>query len=153
MKRLIIMLAAAALVNLLPSQGTEVSTLLPAAVLVVQADEKSVHVRTDAGEAGEGETLTLALNNMREMAPGVVLLETVENLIITDSARTLLDDLRQELRPGVRVCIAEEELDAEAAWKYLRIHVPKSKLWEITEKSKLPILKCKEGRFILEDGG
>ena len=152
MRRWIIMLAALLVVSLLPSQGTELSRLIPAAVLVLRAEDKQITLETDTGEAGTGETLEDALRDLQISAPGEVLLDTVENLILRENSRYLLPNLRQLLRPGVRVCAAEGDVDAEAAWQYLRIHIPAHKLQDVKEETKLQMLTWEEGRFHLENG-
>ena len=126
MRRWIIMLAALLAVSMLPSQGTELSRLRPAAVLALWEDGKQITLETDMGDLGEGETLEDALRDLRDSAPGEV-------LILTENSRYLLPNLRGLLRPNVRVCTAEGELDAEAAWQYLRVHEPNNKLRDVTD--------------------
>ena len=104
------------------------------------------------GDLGAGETLEDALRDLRDSAPGEVLLDTVENLILTENSRYLLPNLRRLLRPNVRVCTAEWELDAEAAWQYLRVHEPNNKLRDVTDETRLQALTWKEERFHLENG-
>lgn len=151
MRRWIIMLAALLVVSLLPSQGTELSRLCPAAVLMLRADGKQISLETDTGDTGTGETLEDALRDLRDSAPGEVLLDTVENLILTENSRYLLTNLHSLLRPNVRVCTMDGELDAEAAWRYLRVHMPIYKLHDVTEESKLQTLTWEEERFHLEN--
>lgn len=152
MRRWMIMLAALLAVSLLPSQGTELSRLRPAAVLVLREDGKQITLETDMGDLGAGETPEDALRDLRDSAPGEVLLDTVENLILTENSRYLLPNLRGLLRPNVRVCTAEGELDAEAAWQYLRVHEPNNKLRDVTDETGLQALTWKEERFHLENG-
>lgn len=151
MRRWVIMLAALLVVSLLPSQGTELSRLRPAAVLMLRADGKQIALETDMGDTGTGETLEDALRDLRDSSPGEVLLDTVENLILTENSRYLLTNLRSLLRPNVRVCTMDRELDAEAAWRYLRVHIPINKLHDVTEESKLQTLAWEEERFHLEN--
>ena len=89
MNRWLFMLAALLPVSLLPSLGTELSRLLPAAVLALWEDGKQITLETDMGDLGEGETLEDALRDLRDSAPGEVLLDTVENLILTENSRYL----------------------------------------------------------------
>lgn len=151
MRRWIIMLAALLVVSLLPSQGTELSRLRPAAVLVLRVEGKQITLETDTNDTGTGETLEEALRDLQMTAPGEILLDTVENLILTENSRYLLPNLHQLLRPGVRVCTAKGEVDAEAAWQYLRIHIPAHKLQDVTEETKLSMLTWEEDRFHLEN--
>lgn len=152
MRRWMIMLAALLVVSLLPSQGTELSRLRPAAVLMLRVDGKQITLETDMGDLGTGETLEDALRDLRDSAPGEVLLDTVENLILTESSRYLLPNLRRLLRPNVRVCTAEGKLDTEAVWQYLRVHQPNNKLRDVTDETRLQALTWKEERFHLENG-
>lgn len=149
MKRQWSWIAAGLLVlALLPSTGTELGQLHPAAVLYVRKDGQ-IRLETDTGEYGAGETLRAAQKNLEETTAGYVRLDTVETVLVTEETRYLLRNLKEILRPTVSVCLAEGEIDVEKAAAYLHSHRPENMLAE-SEKRKLPRLIAKEGRYTLE---
>ncbi len=146
------MMAALLLFLLLPSAGTELSELHPAAMLYVSMDEKIVCVQTDTNDAGRGETLDAALRNMRNTSTRVIRLDTVEGLLITESAGYLLSDLKEIIRPTARVCMASGEQDMQIAGEYMQTHIPTKKLSDVADVSELQYLSYREGRYHLEHG-
>ena len=148
---IMLMLLAAAM---LPTQGKEVGKLIPAAVLSVRLDEETNNVilQTDSENTGEGETTDAALLDLRAAAPGEVLLDTVEYVIAAEGDTAALLELKNILRPNVRVCKASEEVDLKEAWQYLRAHSPTVRMSEISENTVLQTLTWIEERFHLENG-
>lgn len=134
----------------LPSPGTELGKLHPVSVLLVESGEK-VTVETDTGQSGAGESLPDALRNLSETTPGHIFLDTVEYLVLQGSADSLIPDLRQLLRPGVRVCTTGEETDPAELAEYLPTHAPGTRLSEIDAGMHLPEIRKSEGRLILEE--
>lgn len=150
MRRWTAMAAAVLGFLLLPSAGTELSDLHPAELLYVSTERNAISVQTDTGDYGRGETLEAAFRDMAGASRGVISLDTVERLLITDEAIYLLPQLRDTLRPTVRVCKVQGQQDTEAAAVYLRTHVPERKLSRIQDKKELQYLQYKEGRYTLE---
>lgn len=151
MRRWIVMLAALLAFRLLPSAGTELSKLRPASLLYVNTQGKQIQLTTDTGDAGSGETLEAALQNMRDSSSGVIYLDTVEHLMVANSAAYLMPQLAELLRPTVRLCRAEGELNPEEAGAFLQAHIPRNQLHEQTDVRKLQYLKYQEGRYTLEE--
>lgn len=135
----------------LPSQGTELGELHPVAVLLVDNGGRQVEVQTDTGQLGTGETLPAALLELKQTTPGHIFLDTVEYLVLRGNAQQLLPDLQQLLRPGVRVCTANEEAEAESLTEFLKSHPPKARLSELTAETPLQNIQVKEGRQLLEE--
>ena len=149
MKSWIIMALALLLLSMLPSPGTELGELRPVSVLKVEEEGKQILLSTDTMDEGVGETLDGALRNLEDTTPGHVFLDTVENLVITEETRYLLPQLKSILRPTVTVCIAETNIDLEAASQYLHSHVPEEKLRDTDETTPLQKLTCSEERYLL----
>lgn len=152
MRRWIWMLGALILLALLPSEGTELGQLRPAAVLVVREETPEIVLETDTGDSGRGETLALALEDLRQTTPGHLFLDTVEDLIVSGETQILLPELQKILRPAVRVCKAEQ-VNLETVWDYLHTHPPTAVLSELDSKVRLQELTWKEERYNLEKGG
>lgn len=151
MRRWMILVAALLLYWLLPSASTELGQLRPAGVLYLTMEEKNIRLETDMGDFGVGETLDGALADLRQCASGVVFLDTAEYLVLNKSAVFLLPQLQQLLRPSVRICLAEGELDLEAAYAYLSNHIPGHVLSEAAGEPTMQRLIYKGERFILEE--
>ena len=100
-------------------------------------------------DAGVGETLDGALRNLEDTTTGHVFLDTVENLVITKETRFLLPELKRLLRPTVRVCMTEAELDMETASDYLHSHTPQTELRDTDEATLLEKLTWMEERYLL----
>lgn len=100
----------------------DVSDLLPVELVYVYKVEKTIWVETDTGEAGAGDSLRAALDDLRATAPGEVFLDTADYLIVTRDTVDCLPQLAQLLRPGTEVCLGFRA-DAQAA-AYLAAHKP-----------------------------
>lgn len=145
-------LAAAALVLLfefLPTPGTELGQLHPISLLKAEVKNRKVYIETDTKQSGVGETLDAAIQNLEQTTSGHIFLDTVQTLVVRPDAVFLLSDWKRWLRPDVRVCQSEDELDMESLAEYLQEHLPAAKLTD--GDSRLPILHGTEGRYILEN--
>lgn len=151
MKKWLFMAALLLTCSALPSPGTELGELHPVSVLLVDNSGRQVVAQTDTGQLGAGETLPAALLDLKETTPGHIFLDTVEYLVLQGNAQRLLPDLQQQLRPGVRVCTADEGAEAESLTEFLKSHPPKAKLSELTAESPLQNIQIKEGRQLLEE--
>lgn len=150
MRKWLLMLGALLALSALPSQGTELGELHPVSLLVVRAEGRTIRLSTDTMDYGEGETLDAALRNLEDTTSGHLFLDTAENLILTEQTRYLLPQLKKLLRPGVRVCVTESEINQETAPEYLRTHIPKYQLSEAEESTPLQKLTYSEERYFLE---
>lgn len=150
MRRYVILLAALLAFRLLPSAGTELSQLRPASLLCVSTQGKTIRVQTDTEDEGYGETLEAALQNMHASSLGVIRLDTVERLLLSEAALYLIPQLREQLRPTVRVCVAEGKMEPKSAGEYLLNHIPEKKLMDVAGRKDLQSLNYSEGRYILE---
>lgn len=142
------MLLALLAFSLLPSRGTELGQLRPASIIYIESENRQIKISTDTMDTGYGETLDAALKDLHAAAPGYLFLDTVENLLLQKNTVTHIPQLRQLLRPGVRVCYAASADDLEAAAKYLHTHVPTHTLSDETKA--YDSLIWKEERYILE---
>lgn len=150
MKKLLLAAAVLLAFAALPSPGTELGQLHPVSVLLVDREERQVTVRTDTGQLGTGETLTAALRELRETTPGHIFLDTAAYLVLQGQAKSLLPELQQLLRPGVRVCTADDPTDAEQLADFLKTHSPNVRLSDIAPETPLQNIHSMEGRLILE---
>ncbi len=150
MRRWLWMLAALLIISMFPSSGTELGELRPAELLLLETDGKHIRLSTDTEDSGEGETLDGALRDMNDTAPGRLFIDTVEILVVTNDADVLLPQLKELLRPGVRVCRTDAQIDPVSAAEYLRVHRPVLALSEIKNFNQIQHLTRMEERYHLE---
>ena len=116
----------------------------------MRREEGAFRVETDTGQFGLGDTLEEAMADLRNAAPGVVFFDTADHLLLTEETLHT-EGLSAFFRPGVRVLLAEGDVDPEAAAEYLRSRkagVPLNKLGESGQV--LPKLYEKNSRLELE---
>lgn len=131
----------------MPFQGTDVARLQPVELISVSQEENRVLVETDTGDSGRGETLELALEDLKNSTPGEIFLETAEYLLITPEGQSLLPELTKTLRPSCKVCLREGIVDLEEAAAYLSAHEPWLTLQDYrTGEKNLPTLRMEGGR-------
>ena len=150
MKKLLLAATIVLAFAALPSPGTELGQLHPVSVLLVDRGEKLVTVKTDTGQLGTGETRSLALRDLRETPPGHFFLDTASYLVLCGEVEPMIPELQQLLRPGVRTCTADEQVDGEQLADFLKTHPPQARLSEITAETRLQNIHAMEGRLILE---
>ena len=119
-------LLAAALVifGMLPVKSTDVAELLPARVLTVEAVPGGIRLNTEGGVSGIGETVELAMADLKRTAPGALFLGTVENVIVAQNAWDQAEALTagEVLRPAAKLYLTEQTPEPEAAQAYLAAH-------------------------------
>ncbi len=150
MRRWLWMLAALLIISVFPTSGTELGELRPAELLLLEMDGKHIRLSTDTEDSGFSETLDGALRDMSDTAPGHLFIDTVDILVVTDDAEIFLPQLKELLRPGVRVCRTDAQIDPVSAAEYLRVHRPALALSEIEDFNGLQHLIRMEERYKLE---
>lgn len=152
MRKWQVYLAAAALVLLLPEgQGSDVGKLQPAELVYIYKENDAISVCTDTGDLGSGETLPGALKDMQETSPGILFLDTVDYILITEETKNVIPELEEYFRPSSAVILATGTIDVERATRFLSVHEPDSPLTDcVTENVQLPKLMTAEERYYLE---
>ena len=153
MKRWILYGAALALLGISPFRGMDIGKLSPVETVWLAHQNGQVLIQTDAGDIGRGATVQEALANLQDSAAGIVFLETADYLIVQTGAQMLLSQEGDVFRPSCMVCLAERMPDLEQATEFLRTHEPGTtfRQWK-AERSSLPLLQEKDGRFAWHDG-
>ena len=113
------------------SQRLDVAKLLPISAVAVYREGEDVVLETDASYVGRGETALQALSDLKETVPAVIYLDTAEYLLVTEEAVPCVEELRQVLRPSVKVCVCQAAGRVKETVKYLEIHsnLPKLRHW------------------------
>ena len=143
---LYITLAALALAA--PVNRADVGKLRPVEVVAVAHSEGRYTVRTDMGDRGEGSTLSEAVADLGETAPGVVYLDTAEYLLLEDPIDMAY--LTQILKPHVRICGAEPGIPLEGSGIYLDVHRPAIRLKDGIPYNELEFLWDDDGVYTLQ---
>ena len=133
--RIVLYAAILSLLFFAPVKGLEIDKLEPVQTVAVRMDNGAVVLETDTGNRGIGETVTLALEDMKAHTPGVIYLDTAEYLLIAECAETAAEALRAYLSANVRVGKWDGIGDVALAEKYLNIRsdLPKLKDWKMQE--------------------
>lgn len=119
------------LLFLAPCERMDVAKLLPIEAVAVYMEEGSVVLETDTEDKGRGGNAKEALQNLKDITPAVVYLDTAEYLLVSEEAANCVEELRSFLKPSVKVCVCEASGRVKTAAKYLEVHgnLPKLKDW------------------------
>ena len=144
MRRWVLYIAILALVVAAPAKPVNIGDLLPIQAVAVYREDNRFRIETDTGDLGFGDTVSLALHSMRDTASGIIYLDTAEYLILTKDTLDAAEELRKELKPNVRLCMATNPLELTEVSGYLQVHgdLPKLKAW--SKGSELPIISSFE---------
>ena len=151
MKRIIIYVAALALLAFAPVQGAELGKMRPVEVVLASRQGNTLVLSTDTGDVGQGTDVLTALENLKATTPGTIYLDTAEYLLLAEGTEDAVQHLKGVLKKSVRVCMADSTIDLKEAAKFLSVHgeLPKLKTWKTGEK--LPCLRVVGERFLLTE--
>ena len=140
MKRIVIYIGILAAVFAAPVRPQNIGKMKPVQVVSVYKEKDWVVVETDTEDRGMGGTTAQALQNLKDTASGIVYLDTAEYLLLSKDAEENVEELRRELKPSVRLCIATRPVDLAETAKFLGVHggIPKLKHWR--KGQELPVL-------------
>lgn len=127
-------LAAVGILSRLPHPARDISELKPVEAVYLYKDGGNLCIETDTGDFGAGGSLSEAASDLSAHADGEIFLDTAEFLIL---GREIAIDpsFYQYLRPGCRVCYADEPPDLTAAVEYLSAHPPQITLAHLRPES------------------
>lgn len=114
-----------------PLQRLDIAKLLPVQAVAVYLENEDVVLETDASYMGRGETALQALEDLKQTVPAVIYLDTAEYLLIAEDATGFAEELRQVLKPSVKVCVCQAAGRVKEAVEYLEVHsnLPKLRHW------------------------
>ena len=140
MKRILLYIGVLAALLVLPVERSDVGKLLPVQVVSIYKEGNWTVVETDTENRGMGGTAEQALRNLKDTASGIIYLDTAEYLLLTQDTQEAAEELRDELKESVRVCMAAKSVNLAEAAKYLSVHgdLPKLKNWK--QGGELPVL-------------
>ena len=126
MKKWVYLLGALLAVGILPRlphPARDIAELKPVQAVYLYQDGEKLCIETDTGDVGTGRSLPEAAADLSAHADGEVFLDTAEFLILGREVE-ITSSFFQYLRPGCKVCYADEPPDLAAAVKYLSAHPP-----------------------------
>ena len=150
MKRCILYIVILLAMLMIPAEGSDVGRLLPVEVFAVDQRAGTVRIETDTGNVGTGSDLEAAYQDLCQSASAEIFLNTADNLILSGDAAQLVGQLRQYLKPNIRVCRSEGGIDLAEVGEYLSIHVPDYCLKDIDKVTEMVILTQTEKGFCLK---
>lgn len=148
------MITALLLIGLLAKTsqwGTDVARLLPIEVIQMNKQGEQIFLYTDTEAQGVGATLEEAVENMKQTAPGTVFLETADYLLTDWESLEYLEESAEYIRPGSKLCVAEETLDLQEAAQFLAVHTPATTLADYRGGiTHISVITDREGAMKLE---
>lgn len=150
MKRMIYgALVVAAL--LIPTTPQELGKLKPVEVVKLNKEKGVIQIETDTGDTGRGETIELALRELKETTPGTIYLDTAEYVLLPKQGEQLLHQLSPHLNPSVRICTWEGNIDLNEASGYLDAHKPRNEMKHYKAGMPLQTLSSENGVLKLNE--
>ena len=106
---------------LVPVKRLDISKLIPVEAVAIYLDAGQVVLKTDTENIGRGDTVELALQDLKEKAQQIIYLDTARYLLVAEDAGSQAQVLRTYLKPSVQVgSYAGGDVKEEA--KYLDAH-------------------------------
>ncbi len=144
-------LVLAGLLTKTPQYGTDVARLLPIEVIQMEKRGNRIYLYTDTEAQGVGATIQEAVENMKQTAPGTVFLETADYLLVDRESLPYLPESAEYIRPGSKLCIAEESLDLQKTAQFLAVHTPSTTLADYRGGiTHISVITCRKETLILE---
>lgn len=114
-----------------PLERLDVAKLLPVQAVAVYTEGDAVVLETDTENKGKGASIADALADLKENTPAVVYLDTAEFLMVSESAVSQVEEMKNYFKPTVKVCVCDAAGKVKDTAKYLDVHrkLPKLKDW------------------------
>ena len=134
MRKLIYAMIIAALC-FAPLNRADIAKLRPVQAVAMYMEDSNVVLETDTGDIGRGESVLIALNDLKEKTAAVVYLDTAEFLLVAEDAISEMGELAQHVKDSVKVCVCEAAGRVKEASRYLEVHgnLPKLRNWMSTK--------------------
>ena len=149
MKRVLVYIAALIAALVIPLKGTNIGKLQPVGLVQLYREGNMIIIVTDTGDSGIGDTVDAAFENLEETTSGIVFLDTADFLLVSKSATDAIDALGMYLKPSVRICYAEPDIDPVQAADYLSVHRPMVRLKDREDHNNADVLSRENGRLIM----
>ena len=140
MKRIILYIGILAAMLAAPVEPADIGKLRPVQVVSIYKENDWIIMKTDTEDRGMGGTAKQALQNLKDTSSGIIYLDTAEYLLLTKDTQDAVEELRDELKDSVRLCMTAKQVDLVESAKYLNVHgwLPKLEDWK--KDMELPVL-------------
>ena len=118
-----VLLAVVGILARLPHPATDIAKLKPVRAVYLSMDGENLRIETDTGDAGIGQTLTAAAEDMSTKADGEIFLETAEFLIVAGDI-PITGEFYAVFRPACALVFTDTPPDMESVAAYLSVHRP-----------------------------
>ena len=127
-----------ALLFLAPVKRLDVAKLQPVQTVAIYTEPGFVVLETDTHNIGRGASVAEALENLEQVTPGVIYLDTAQYLLVAKDGEGYVDALRKYLRSDVRVSAWDGVGEVDLAARFLSTEkdLPKLRNWQETAEEK-----------------
>ena len=139
MKRIIIYCIILAGIFWIPVEKSEIRDLEPIQAVWMYMENGEVVLVTDTEDEGRGESVSEALDVMKEKSSGIIYLDTAQFLLVSETAQEKVSEIIPFLKAKVKVGLWEGGNLKEAA-RYMQSHRTGVKLGKWNAYVKLPKL-------------
>ena len=150
MKRIVVYIVVLATALLIPMRGMDIGKLRPVGLVQLYKEEGYVFIVTDTGDSGRGRTVEEAFGDLEQTTTGVIFLDTANYLLISETAKEVVPELRQYVKPTINICIAEKDVDPVQAAEYLAVHHPEVKIRDENAVNAARKLEKDNGKLVLK---
>lgn len=107
---------------LAPLEKMDIAKLLPVETVSLYTEGGDVVLQTNTENTGRGGSVASALENLKEVTPAVIYLDTAKYLLVDENAIDYVDDLRQHLKQSVEVAVCNAKAMVKEGAKYFASH-------------------------------
>ena len=125
--------------------------LKPVEVVKLNKEKGVIQIETDTGDTGRGETIELALRELKETTPGTIYLDTAEYVLLPKQAEELINQLSPHVKQSVRICYWEGEIDLKETTAFLDAHRPRNDMKHYKAGMPLQTLSSENGVLKLNE--
>lgn len=100
--RWILYLLISGLLLLAPVDRVDVAKLIPVEAVAVFEEDGRLVIVTDTEDRGEGATVEVALENLKENAVGIIYMDTLRYLLVGESMEAHTEEMIERLKSGVK---------------------------------------------------
>ena len=115
-----------------PVECLDVANLQPVQTVALSIKDQRIVIQTDTKDKGSGDTLEMAIHNLKKNVAGVVYLDTAQYLLVTEETVDYVETLQSYLRPTVKVSLWDGKGSVEKAAEFLEIRrdLPTLRRWD-----------------------
>lgn len=118
------------MIPIIPNERISIEQIEPIEVVYFSFENGCIISQTDTGSIGYGNTVGEALENMKQGAMGMLLLDTVDNIVFEGDYPYEVSEMPKYFRPATRIYRSDPIQDINKLAKYLKSHQGSASLGE-----------------------